>query len=169
MAFVIRIAIPADAEQLIAHVHRLAEEPDVDVPLAPGEIWHTVEEERKILEEHAALENSISLVAEAEGEIIGWLNCQGGSRKATRHAVILGIAVRRDWRNQGVGSALITHAIAWARDTSIVTRIELAVYARNARAIHLYESFGFEVEGRRRRALYQKGAYLDDLIMALIL
>lgn len=167
--FTIREAIPDDAEQVIALVQRLAEEPDVDIPLARGEVWHTVEEERKIIGEHAAMENSIFLVAEADGQIVAYLNCQGGNQKALRHAVTLGIAVRRDWREKGVGSMLITRAIEWARKTRIVTRIELAVYARNARAIRLYVRFGFEVEGRRRHALYQKGIYLDDLIMALLL
>jgi len=69
----------------------------------------------------------------------------------------------------GSASALTAPAIEWAKGTGIVTRIELAVYARNAAAIHLYEKFGFEIEGRRRRAVYQNGEYVDDLIMALLL
>ena len=63
----------------------------------------------------------------------------------------------------------LAHAIAWAQQSGIVTRIELYVYARNQAAIHLYEQFGFEIEGRRRRAIYQDGTYVDDLIMARLL
>ena len=47
--------------------------------------------------------------------------------------------------------------------------IELEVYAQNARAIHLYEKFGFEREGVKRRLYYQHGAPIDMLIMALLL
>lgn len=165
----IREARPDDAEQLIAHARRLVEEQDIDIPLAPGEFNLTVDEERKILEDYIASENSVFLVAEADGQIVGAVNCKGGTRKATRHTATLGISVRKESRNQGVGRALMAGAIEWAKSTGIVTRIELAVYARNQPAIHLYEQLGFEVEGRRRRAIYQNGEYLDDLIMALLL
>ena len=165
----VREALPDNAEQMIAHTQRLTEEPDVDVPLAPGEFDLTVEEEREILAAYSASENSIFLVAQAGEQIVGLLNCRGGKRKATRHAGTLGISVRKAWRNQGVGSALMERAIEWAQSTSIMKRIELAVYARNSAAIYLYEKYGFEVEGRRRRAVYQNGEYLDDLIMALLL
>jgi len=88
---------------------------------------------------------------------------------ATRHAVSLGISIDRDWRNRGIGNALMAGALEWARKTDIVKRIQLTVYAHNSAAIHLYEKFGFEVEGRRLGAVYQGGKYLDDLVMALML
>lgn len=169
MQITIREAQPSDAEQLIAYVQRLSEEPDINIPLAPGEFNLTVEEERDFVADHSASDNSIFLVAEAGSQIVGALNCQGGKRQATRHAVTLGMSVRNGWRNQGIGSALMARAVEWAKNTETVTRIELIVYARNEAAIHLYKKFGFEVEGRRRRTIYQYGEYLDDLVMALLL
>jgi ribosomal protein S18 acetylase RimI-like enzyme len=165
----IREARPDDAEQLIAHIKRLIEEPDINIPLAPGEFKLTVEEERQVLANSAAADNTIFLVAEIDSQIVGELSCKGGTRQATRHAVTLGMSVRKEWRGQGVGSALMSAAIAWARQTGIVSRIELQVYVRNQAAIALYRKFGFEVEGRRRRVIYQNGEYLDDLTMALLL
>ena len=152
MDVTIREATPDDAPALLEQVRRLAEEPNIDIPLGPGEFTLTEEQERQVLAEYAAAENGVFLVAEAEGQIVGMLNCQGGKRRATRHAVTLGMSVRKEFRNQGIGGKLMERAIAWAKGTGVVTRIELAVYARNARAIHLYEWFRFEVEGRRRRA-----------------
>jgi hypothetical protein len=67
MQATIREAQPSDAKQLIAYVQRLAEEPDVDIPLAPGEFNLTVEEEKQILADRMALDNSIMLVAEVGG------------------------------------------------------------------------------------------------------
>jgi len=36
-------------------------------------------------------------------------------------------------------------------------------------ATPLYEKFGFQLEGRRRQAIYQNGQHRDDLIMGLLL
>lgn len=165
----IREAEPSDAEQLIAHVERLAEETDTDVPLAPGEFNLTVEEEREILAGYAASDNSLFLVAELESQIVGALTCKGGTRQATRHAVTLGVSIRKGWRGKGIGTALMSRAIEWAKSTGVVTRIELKVLERNKIATHLYEKFDFQIEGRRRRAIYHNGEYADDLIMALLL
>jgi RimJ/RimL family protein N-acetyltransferase len=169
MEVTIREARPDDAPALIEQVRLLTEEPDIDIPLGPNEFTLTQEQERQVLAEYAVAENSVFLVAEAEGKIVGMLNCQGGKRQATRHAVTLGMSVRKAYRNQGIGGKLMEQAVAWAKGTGVVTRIELAVYARNARAIHLYEQFGFAVEGQRRRAVRHGDVYLDDLIMALLL
>lgn len=169
MQVTIREAHPSDAKQLIAYVQHLAEEPDIDIALAPGESNLSVEEEEQILADRMASDNSIMLVAEVGGQIVGQLGCKGGKRRATRHAVTMGMSVRRGWRNQGIGSALMARAIEWARSTGVVTRIELNVFARNEMAIHLYEKFGFQVEGRRRRAIYHAGEYVDDYVMALLL
>ena len=62
----------------------------------------------------------------------------------------------------------MTEAIAWAPGVGI-TRIELYVYARNTPAIKLYESFGFEIEGRRKKFIKSGDEYLDDLVMARLL
>lgn len=169
MEVTIRDAAPADAEQIIALIQKISAEPDVDIALSPGEPYHTIQAEKAILAEFAASDNSIYLVAEAGDRIIGFLNCKGGNRKATRHVALLSISIDEAWRDQGVGSRLMAHAIEWARATEIVNRIELLVFARNEMAIHLYQKFGFVVEGRRRRVIFSNGKYLDDLMMALLL
>jgi putative acetyltransferase len=68
-----------------------------------------------------------------------------------------------------VGARLLAAGLDWARATGVVTRLELAVYAENARAIHLYEKFGFTVEGRRRRAVRHRARWVDDVLMARLL
>jgi putative acetyltransferase len=169
MEITVREAQPADAEQLIAHVQRLSAEPGINIALSPGEFTLTVAEEQKVLTDYAKSDNSIFLVAEVDTQIVGILNCKGGTRRATHHVVTLGMSVDRAWRNQGVGSQLMARATEWARGTGIVQRVELFVFARNKMAIHLYRKFGFEVEGRLQRAMFRDGEYLDDLIMALLL
>jgi RimJ/RimL family protein N-acetyltransferase len=169
MEVTIREAVPSDATQIIAYVNRLSEEPHSNIEISPGEFNRTVEEEAGFLAEFAASANSVFLVAESDGTIVGILNCKGSNRKAIRHAVTLGMSVDQDRRRQGIGSQLMARAIAWAKSTGTVKRIELAAFARNEIAIHLYEKFGFEIEGRRRKAGFRDGEYLDGVIMALLL
>ena len=78
------------------------------------------------------------------------------------------MSVARPWRGQGIGTLLMARAVDWARASGVVRRIELKVFVRNVRAIHLYEKFGFVVEGRHRQAVYRYGEYVDLLTMALL-
>ena len=169
MNLTIRHAIPGDAGQMVAFVNRLCEEPEIDIPMEPGEFAFTVEEEEDLLRELAGSQTSTFFVAEVDGQIVGVLNCFGGKRKATRHCAELGISIAKEWRGRGIGNALMAAAIDWARSTGILTRIELQVFARNAGAIQLYEKHGFRIEGTRRNAVYRNGEYLDDHTMGLLL
>jgi RimJ/RimL family protein N-acetyltransferase len=165
----IREALPSDTDELIAFVNALADEAGIFIALSSGEFKLTPDEERKFLEECASSKNSIFLVAEFAGEIIGNLNCHGGSRTATSHSATLGMSVSKEWRNRGVGSLLLEHAIQWAKGTSILSRIELNVFTENTVAIHLYSKYGFQIEGTRRKSLFRDGKYHDDHLMALLL
>lgn len=164
----IREAAPVDAERLLAYMRRLLSEPEIDFIISVGEFTVSVEQERQLIERYAAMENSVFLLAELDGGIVGVLHCQGGGLAATRHATRMAISVRPDLRNTGIGTKLIAACLAWARKVGIV-RLELEVFSRNARAIHLYEKFGFEHEGVRRQAVHRYGQYHDLLMMAVML
>ncbi len=170
MTFTVRQAVPADARGYIALIKAvLREQPPVDTPYAPTEFDPPVERIRDRIADVADEENSLFLVAEAGRKIVGTLTCGGGSLHADAHMTALGIYVAKDWRDQGIGRALMAHCVAWAHASPVVERVELEVYAQNARAIHLYEAFGFEREGVKRRLYYQAGKPIDMLIMALLL
>jgi len=168
MPIIIREAKLDDAEQLIAHVTAIANEPGSQILLWPGELQLTVEDERKWISANLTAENSTLLVAESEGQIVGVLSCKGGDQKGTKHTTTLGISVHKGWRNQGVGRALMERAIAWAKETGVIKRVQLEVTAGNASGIHLYEKLGFEKEGLRRRGMFKHGEYLGTWMMALL-
>jgi len=79
----------------------------------------------------------------------------------------LAMAVARDRRGQGIGSALLAAAIEWAR-LQRLHKLELDVFPHNQAAIDLYRKFGFVEEGRRvqhyRRA---SGEIWDAVLMGL--
>lgn len=60
------------------------------------------------------------------------------------------------------GFAIIDLADNWLN----IGRLELSVYADNARAIGLYERFGFEREGFHPAYSFRNGAYVDSISMA---
>jgi len=166
----VRHARPSDARALVAHQQALAAEPATarNGPLDADEIL-SAEEEHGLLVELAGQPRALTLVAESGGVLVGELGLRPiSSRRAVQHVVVLGMSVARAARRRGVGRALLTEAVAWAKPAGI-TRIELYVYARNAAAIALYEAFGFEHEGRRRRIIREGDTYVDDLIMARLL
>ena len=173
-AFTIRDALPADAAVVLEYLKVLAEEPDIPLNLEPGCVKVSVAEEEKLLAGILEADNAIYRLAEAEagGEIIGILSCRGLTRmmapQLVRHVAELGLSVRRDWRGRGVGTALMEDAIAWARATGFITRLQLEVYTTNTGAIRLYERLGFVHEGRRRHAIHRRGKYIDTYIMALL-
>lgn len=162
----VREATPDDAEELVAYVHRLDAEPGSMLPRAPGEFLMTAGDERRLLAEYAASDNSLYLVAEEEGRIVGGLNCTGGGRLASRHCADFGVSVAPEWRGRGVGTALLGRLVEWAGASDVIRRVELEVYAHNAPAIHLYRKFGFAEEGRRRSAYFQHEGFIDAILMA---
>jgi RimJ/RimL family protein N-acetyltransferase len=168
MEILIRQATTHDAEALVAYGRMLSSEKDSNVEMSPGEFLYTIADERGIIQEYMQADNSIFLVAESKGDIVGMLSCRGGRRIARQHTADLSMSVRRDFRGQRIGTLLLTALMEWLDKNQIVKRIECSVFARNIAAIHLYETFGFEKEGCCRKAIFRSGQYLDTLIMAYL-
>jgi RimJ/RimL family protein N-acetyltransferase len=106
-----------------------------------------------------------TLVAVAGTEIVGSLHLD-----ASRFGFgELGMAVARDWRGRGVGSALVQAAVDWSRAEGL-HKLCLEVFPHNEAGIALYRKFGFVEEGRRakhyRRA---SGELWDSILMGLSL
>lgn len=166
---VIHDADPADADRIVSYMVEVLAEPNVFLRSTPEEFQAAARSEADFIRRCNEAPNSLFLIAEAGGELVGQLTLQGGTRRAEYHAAELGMTVARGWRNRGIGRRLLETAIARARDLDVLRRIELTVYVPNTPAIHLYEQLGFEIEGRRRKTLYRDGQYHDDYVMALLL
>jgi ribosomal protein S18 acetylase RimI-like enzyme len=104
-------------------------------------------------------------VAEAAGEIVGQIHVDASGHGFGE----IGMAVAREWRGKGVGSALMAEAIDWARERGL-HKLSLSVFAHNDAAIALYRKFGFVEEGRRvKHYRRQSGELWDSIEMGLLL
>lgn len=113
------------------------------------------------------------LVAEANcggrRKVVGWALLHVNASPRRRHSALFGIMVRTDWQQKGVGRRLIDEILDLADNWLMLKRVELEVFADNQYAIRLYESYGFEVEGRLRASMVKNGAYADGLVMARLM
>jgi putative acetyltransferase len=120
----------------------------------------SLDKRRKCVEEDLG-EGVYYLVSEFDGKVAGNL---GLHRKKDRlaHVTGLGMAVYDDYRDQGIGTALMAAAMDMADNWLNLKRVELDVYVDNKRAIHLYEKFGFVIEGTLKAQAFRDGEYVDS-------
>ena len=165
---IVRSAEPEDAKACVELIHQMDGE-SVFLSREPGEFELSQEQEKEYLASQKKAENSRTLLAEKDGSIIAISGAWFGKRQRFRHAGEIGIAVAKACWGIGVGRALMEEQIKWFQENG-VTKVNLMVDTENKRAISLYLSLGFVVEGRcaRERRL-KDGAYREAYWMGLFL
>lgn len=71
-------------------------------------------------------------------------------------------------QGKGIGSFAVKEMLNHAFFNMNLNRVELTVIENNKRAIHLYEKNGFVYEGRKRKARYKGGKFMDMLMYAVL-
>lgn len=112
-------------------------------------------------------ENSLMLVAEKHGKIVGFLSAERGMYRRIQHTVYIVVGILVGYRGLGIGSALFKVLDEWTQKNQI-TRLELTVMCHNTTAIALYRKNGFEIEGIKKHAMYVEGNYIDEYYMAKV-
>ena len=157
-----------DAQQLLDHISKINRETDFLIR-EPDEFDFTLNKQKNFIKARINSEINLFIVAEIEGTIIGSCTLSGSNLKREKHKVDLGISIQKDYWGLGVGRSLIAVAMDWAKKKNI-EKITLTVDTSNYRAVALYESLGFEVEGRLMKDKYiSDGSYRNSYLMGLIL
>lgn len=165
----VRVGELRDAPQLLENGKHFILDGDGQV-LVPGELNPTPEEEIKWVENHRNKATNLLIVAELNGNLVGHLDFYGNSRQRIRHTGHFGMGVRAEHRGKGIGKALLTRLIDWAKGAPELEKINLDVLSNNARAIALYRSLGFEECGKQRNEIkLTDRQYLDNIKMELLL
>ena len=160
----VRRADPADAPALVALAEAVAREEGRWI--LTTESWRSVRDERRYLRAAQRHPDAAVFVAEEDGAVLARLSLARDPHPASRHVADLGLMVAEPARRRGIGRTLLAEAVAWAR-ASRVRKLELHVFPWNEPALRLYESFGFEREGYRRRHYERDGEHVDAILMAL--
>jgi L-phenylalanine/L-methionine N-acetyltransferase len=155
----IRAAEPDDADDLAAVFN------------CPGVIagtlqlpFSSVEHRRERLAEPPR--GTYQLVAVVDGRVVGTLGLHVEQAPRRSQCASFGMAVHDDFQNQGIGSTLMRAMLDLTDNWLGLHRVELAVYTDNRPAIHLYEKFGFQIEGTARHYAVRAGTYVDAFTMA---
>jgi ribosomal protein S18 acetylase RimI-like enzyme len=143
----VRVATTEDADaiaSLTAEVQQLHNEALPDIFKTPSDSLFSREELATLLQDA----NSTVAVAENNGDVIGHIygvimqRAENDFKVATKCMYIQQIGVRKDFRRQGVGRALIAF-IEGRAVASAVTALQLDYWAFNTRAQSFFESCGF--------------------------
>lgn len=163
----LRPAENSDAAAMIAYAKQVGDESDF-LSFSGADFTTTVEEEERIIENHALADNMLFLLALVEGRIVGMCNVAASQRPRLRHLGYFGISVARAYWGAGVGSHMLAYVMDWARDSGLIRKIELLVQTDNHRGIRLYQKFGFEYEGRLRRSSWCNDQFHDVYTMGVL-
>lgn len=165
---ILRDPLVKDAKQLLEHLYITASQTQFILAYAPEVKKRTIESEKTWVRNFINGE-SLLLVAESEGRIIGLSEVSISKGHKTKHRGTIGISIQKDYWGLGLGSIMFDEMIAFGVRCGLM-QLELGVAEANERARHLYEKKGFEYTGRIPRAiLMEDGSYMDELLMARLL
>jgi L-amino acid N-acyltransferase YncA len=105
------------------------------------------------------------LVAEVEGEVVGWAALAPAStRRCYAGVVENSVYVARDVRGRGIGRALLERLIADARRAGIWT-IQTSIFPENRASLALHQRCGFRLVGTRERIARRDGIWRDTVFL----
>jgi len=115
------------------------------------------------------LPHLIPLVSEYQGKIVGQAFIHKFPHERRKGIGELAVYLRDDFQNVGLGTAMTKRLLKLAKKEKM-HKIELRVVAENKNALHLYEKYGFQIEGICKDNFYGRdGKYHDLINMGLLL
>ncbi len=163
---IIREAYKVDAMKIVKYIDKISSESD-NLTFGKGEFGINYEQEEMYIENILRQNNSLFIIAEDNGKIVGNLTFIGGKRPRIAHVGEFGVSVIKDYWGNGLGTELINYLIEWSKETNIIRKINLRVRTENNPAINLYKKMGFLVEGKITREMIIEGKFVDTLHMGL--
>lgn len=127
---------------------------------------YTYDSEKAFFERISASPDDAFFNCIVDGTIVGNCHIAFMTNMKTRHRATIGIAILKDYWNQGIGSEMFRAMIKAAENHEGTTQIELAFIEGNSRGRALYEKFGFRIVNMLPDAIRLKdGSFRNEYFM----
>lgn len=127
---------------------------------------YTVEGEKVLFERINGADNEAMLVCLVDGKVVGSCQILWSTGIKTRHRAMVGIAILKEFWNQGIGTRFFEELIKIAEDNEQILQMELDFIEGNSRAMALYEKMGFRIVCVKPNAIRLKnGTLLNEISM----
>ena len=127
---------------------------------------YTPEGEKKLFEQKNEAPNEAMILCVVDGRVVGNCDIRIFPSMKTQHRATIGIALIKEFWNQGIGTKMFEEMIRFAESKETVLQLELEFVEGNTRARHLYEKMGFRITGVRPNAIRLKdGTFLNEYSM----
>ena len=121
----------------------------------------TIEERQVWFDEHNT-ENHPLIVAEKDGTVVGYATLSPyRTKEAYRSTVELSIYVHREYRRQGIASALMENILRMAREDELTHTVVSVITSGNEASTKLHLKFGFVWSGRIPEVGFKFGSYIS--------
>ena len=162
--FVIERACPEDAAALLDYLKIVGGETE-NLSFGAEGVALSLEEEQNYLRAQCGSHDKVQYLAKVDGEIIGTASL---NRKCNRmrHRGVFGISLKKAWWGSGAAAALMEAILDFARENGF-EQLNLEVRSSNARAIRLYEKYGFRKLCTFPNFFKINGEYVDFDLMNL--
>lgn len=117
--------------------------------VSADDLEQTVADQREWIRSLNDNPNSLLLIAEHEGKIIGNIDLTGSMEFDENPTGMLSMGILKAYQGKGLGSILLRLVLDWARANHQLKVLCLQVFQGNQSAINLYLKAGFTVFGQQ--------------------
>jgi len=119
-----------------------------------------------VLLRHNDEESRVFFVATVEGDAVGWLHVEALKYPRMDHTAELTIGVLEEYRGTGLGTALMSCGLDWARERGYL-KVYQNLPATNERAVDFLHENGWTEEYRREGHYLLDGEFVDEVGLAV--
>lgn len=155
-----------DAQMLLENIKSICQE--TKFLARYKEDWDnvTVDSEKKWILDNRESANSLVIACYVDGEIIGNCDIRFLNDSKTFHRAVIGIAIRKKFQNNGVGSLMFEEMLRAAENHEGTEIVELEYMQDNIQGKALYEKFGFkETSVIPKACKFKDGSYQNLVYM----
>jgi len=126
--YIIRTGELEDAEAVLDVQNSVISEGEYFIAVSE-EFNKTPEQQRDWIRRLLENERETIIVAEINGEVIGWIGFQSENRKRMSHKGSFGMMIRKNYRGKGIGKELIKALLEWAEANPFIEKVSLGVFS----------------------------------------